>query len=274
MQADEPQTIRWGREKGQFGGAGGAGVIERGSVSPASAAAAHRRWWDEHAREYLAEHGDTLANRLQWGPEGVSEAELGLMGAVAGRTILEVGSGAGQCSQWLRSHGAHVIASDISLEMLRAGDPGLLRVQADGFLLPFADQSVDITFSSYGALPFLPDAPAVLREWARVTRDLVIFSVTHPMRWALLDDPEDLTISRSYFDRNAYIERNDKHEVTYTEHHRTIGDWVGAIVSAGMSLEQIVEPEWPDRNTETWGAWSPARGKLTPGTAIFVAKVK
>jgi hypothetical protein len=61
--------------------------------------------------------------------------------------------------------------------------------------------------------------------------------------------------------------------MTYTEHHRTIGDWVGAIVAAGMSVEEIVEPEWPTWNSETWGAWSPERGKLIPGTAIFVAKV-
>ena len=249
-------------------------MIERGLVSPASAAAAHRKWWDENAREYLVEHGDALAGRLQWGPEGVTEAELALMGDVTGKAILEVGSGAGQCSQWLHSQGAQVITSDISLEMLKAGGPHLLRVQADGYLLPFADNSLDITFSSYGALPFLPDAPAVLREWARVTRELVIFSVTHPIRWALRDDPADLTISRSYFDRNAYIERNNEGEVAYTEHHRTIGDWVSAIVGAGLSLEKIVEPEWPESNTESWGAWSPKRGMLIPGTAIFVARVK
>jgi len=249
-------------------------VIERGSVSAASATAAHRKWWDENASSYLAEHGEALAGRLQWGPEGVTEAELGLMGALSGKTVLEVGSGAGQCSQWLRSQGAEPITSDISFEMLKAGDPSLLKVQADGYLLPFADQSFDITFSSYGALPFLPNAPDVLREWARVTRERVIFSVTHPLRWALLDDPEDLTISRSYFDRSTYIERSEKNAVTYTEHHRTIGDWVSAIVGAGLSLEKIVEPEWPESNTETWGAWSPKRGMLIPGTAIFVARVK
>ena len=249
-------------------------MIERGSVSPASAAAAHRRWWDENAHIYLSEHGQALAGSLQWGPEGVTEGDLRLMGEVAGRTILEVGSGAGQCSQWLHSQGAHCISSDLSLEMLKAGDSALIRVQADGYQLPFADRSFDITFSSYGALPFLPDAPAVLREWARVTRDLVIFSVTHPIRWAMRDDPADLTISRSYFDRSTYIERDDQNQVTYTEHHRTIGDWVGAIVTAGMSVAEIVEPEWPAWNSETWGAWSPSRGKLIPGTAIFVAKVQ
>ncbi|HET8769211.1 MAG TPA: SAM-dependent methyltransferase, partial [Pedococcus sp.] len=28
--------------------------------------------------------------------------------------------------------------------------------------------------------------------------------------------------------------------------------------------------EWPERNTQTWGGWSPTRGRLFPGTAIFV----
>jgi len=33
----------------------------------------------------------------------------------------------------------------------------------------------------------------------------------------------------------------------------------------------LVEPEWPEDNSRTWGAWSPLRGALMPGTAIFVA---
>jgi hypothetical protein len=32
-----------------------------------------------------------------------------------------------------------------------------------------------------------------------------------------------------------------------------------------------VEPEWPEDRTEEWGQWSPLRGALVPGTAIFCA---
>jgi hypothetical protein len=32
----------------------------------------------------------------------------------------------------------------------------------------------------------------------------------------------------------------------------------------------LVEPEWPVWNQQEWGGWSPLRGRLLPGTAIFV----
>ncbi len=76
----------------------------------------------------------------------------------------------------------------------------------------------------------------------------------------------------SYFDRTPYVEADSDGEATYVEHHRTIGDRVREIAAAGLVLVDLVEPEWPERNTETWGGWSPLRGGLFPGTAIFVCE--
>jgi hypothetical protein len=52
-------------------------------------------------------------------------------------------------------------------------------------------------------------------------------------------------------------------------HHSTLSDRVREIVGAGLVLEDIVEPEWPEDRTEVWGQWSPLRGALLPGSAIF-----
>ena len=35
-------------------------------------------------------------------------------------------------------------------------------------------------------------------------------------------------------------------------------------------LVDLVEPEWPAGLAEVWGGWSPLRGRVIPGTAIFV----
>lgn len=59
--------------------------------------------------------------------------------------------------------------------------------------------------------------------------------------------------------------------MSYVEHHRTVGDRVREVISAGLTLVDLVEPEWPARNGATWGGWSPLRGRLLPGTAIVVA---
>ena len=47
---------------------------------------------------------------------------------------------------------------------------------------------------------------------------------------------------------------------------------VRQVVAAGLVLLDLVEPEWPERNTEEWGGWSPLRGRLLPGTAILVTE--
>ena len=51
-----------------------------------------------------------------------------------------------------------------------------------------------------------------------------------------------------------------------------MGDRVRELVGAGLQLVDLVEPEWPDGHDREWGQWSPLRGRLMPGTAIFVAQ--
>ncbi len=60
--------------------------------------------------------------------------------------------------------------------------------------------------------------------------------------------------------------------VVYAEHHRPLGDRVREIVAAGLRLVDLVEPEWPEGHQRVWGSWSPLRGRLIPGTAIFVTE--
>ncbi|MGZ1489196.1 hypothetical protein [Brevibacterium sediminis] len=41
------------------------------------------------------------------------------------------------------------------------------------------------------------------------------------------------------------------------------------LVEAGFTIDSVTEPEWPEENRTAWGGWSPLRGALMPGTAIF-----
>jgi hypothetical protein len=38
-------------------------------------------------------------------------------------------------------------------------------------------------------------------------------------------------------------------------------------------ITDLLEPEWPEGNDRVWGGWSAVRGRLTPGTAIFGARL-
>ncbi|WP_418276973.1 class I SAM-dependent methyltransferase [Isoptericola jiangsuensis] len=243
---------------------------------------AARTWWDAHAQEYLDEHGAFLGDAgFRWGPEGLTEAEAGLLGPVRGSDVLEVGAGAAHCSRWLQGRGARVVACDVAHAMLTAATTLDRRsgvrvpvVEADARELPFADGTFDVVFSSYGAIPFVPDAQRVHAEAARVLRPggRWVFSVTHPVRWGFPDDPgtRGLTAHRSYFDRRPYVERDASGRVEYAEYHRTLGDHVREIAGAGLRLRDVVEPQWPTWNTQVWGGWGPLRGAKLPGTAVFV----
>ena len=259
----------------------------RRHASDTESSRANRGWWDRNADEYQSEHGGFLGDdRFVWGPEGLDEAEAGLLGPAAelkGQRVLEIGAGAAQCSRWLAAQGARPVALDLSHRQLQhalriadgtpeEGDVEL--VEADAGALPFRDGSFDLACSAYGAIPFVADPVRVLREVRRVLRPggRFVFSVTHPIRWAFPDEPgpEGLSVAASYFDRVPYVEQDDTGRAVYVEHHRTLGDRVRDVVTAGFRLEDLVEPEWPDWNTQEWGGWSPLRGHLIPGTAIFV----
>ena len=337
--------------------------------------AASRIYWEAEADAYQSEHGAFLANPLLatlvpaphagavesvpsaagfdstsfvWGPEGLTEAEAGLLGPIAnlaGQRVLEVGCGAAQCSRWLAQHGVHAVGIDLAVAQLRharralarssgppdapAHDPGALmlveehhgtrllpdgawvrgpaapagasdhpgpnapphakeRLRHDGSVqlaaatataLPFGDATFDAAFSAYGAVQFVADLPRLLAQTRRVLRPggRWVFAVTHPVRWAFLDDPgpEGLAVSGSYFDRTPYVERAvTDGTAVYAEFHRTIGDYVSALRHAGFTIEAMLEPEWPDWNDSTWGGWSPLRGLHLPGTLIFACRAE
>ncbi|MFJ2630479.1 class I SAM-dependent methyltransferase [Streptomyces sp. NPDC087422] len=261
----------------------------RRSAGVTESSRANRRWWDRNADDYQVEHGDFLGDaRFVWGPEGLDEADAGLLGPTAAlkdKDVLEIGAGAAQCSRWLAAQGARPVALDLSFRQLQHarriddessadGAPLVPLVQADAGALPFADGSFDLAVSAYGALPFIADTARVQREVRRVLRPggRWVFSVTHPVRWAFPDEPgpEGLTAVASYFDRTPYVEEDDRGIAVYVEHHRTLGDRVREIAAAGLRLVDLVEPEWPEWNDQEWGGWSPLRGRLLPGTAIFV----
>ncbi len=253
-------------------------------VTDIEAEPANRRDWDAYADDYQREHGDFLGDAgFIWSPEGLDESDVGLLGDVRGVRGLDLGCGAGQCARWLRSHGAMSFGLDLSLRQLQHSrrldeqtSIGVPTVCGAAHRLPFAAGSFDLVSSAFGALPFIVDIAGALREVRRVLREpgRCVFSVVHPVRRMFPDDPTEkgLTITRSYFDRAAYVETVDDDQPFYVEPHHTIGDWIGAIGAAGLVLEQLVEPEWPSGHTRVWGGWGPIRSALLPGTAIFVTR--
>lgn len=259
--------------------------VGRRATDAAATARANRDWWDGEADAYHAEHGEFLGDAdFVWCPENLREADAHLLGDVRGLRVLEVGSGGAMCSRWLAAAaGARPVAADLSAGMLRHARAAAARtgvavplVQADAQLLPFRDGVFDVAFTAFGAVPFVADSAAVMGEVARVLRPggRWVFATTHPMRWCFPDDPgpAGLTVSTSYFDRTPYVEYDAAGRATYVEHHRTLGDRIREITAAGLTLVDLVEPEWPAGHHRIWGQWSELRGTLFPGTVIYICR--
>ena len=245
---------------------------------------ANRADWDAYSDEYQATHGDYLGDTgFLWGPEGVTEDDVHALGDVAGKDVLDVGCGAGQCCRWVLANGGRPVGVDVSLRQLQhsrrideESGTHVPVVCAGAAGLPFREASFDVVFSAFGALQVVADADALVHEIGRVLRPggRFAFSVTHPTRWMFVDDPgeEGLVASQSYWDRTPYVEVDvDTGMTRYVEHHRTLGDWVRALSATGFRLVDLIEPEWPPELDRTWGGWSRTRGLLTPGTALYVA---
>src|SRR3989304_5145130 len=141
-------------------------------------AARNRAHWNAASARYQAEQGRQLRDSggLAWGVWQIPEAELRILGDVAGRTTLELGCGAAQWSIGLERVGAVAIGVDLSEEQLKAAwvasrEAGVTvrLVHASGEAVPLPDACVDIVFSDWGAFRFA-DPDLVVPEAARLLR--------------------------------------------------------------------------------------------------------
>ena len=204
--------------------------VARRAADDAATVRANRGWWDSEADAYHAEHGEFLGVAdFVWCPENLREADAHLLGDVTGRRVLEVGCGAAMCSRWLAAQGARMIATDLSGGMLRHARLGAARsgvdvplVQADAQHLPFRHDSFEVAFTAFGAIAFVADSAAVMREVARVLQPggRWVFATTHPVRWSFPDDPgpDGLRATMPYWDRTPYVEFAEDGTATYVEH--------------------------------------------------------
>jgi SAM-dependent methyltransferase len=100
---------------------------------------------------------------------------------LAGRTVVDVGGGAGHFTAAFRARGANCyLFEPDSAEMLIGGKAPPGAVLADGYWLPVADGSADICFSS-NVLEHVADPPGLIDELIRATKPggLIYLSFTN-----------------------------------------------------------------------------------------------
>ena len=214
--------------------------------------ARNRVAWDAFSDEYQAKHGQQLASSggLAWGTAQIPEAELQVLGDVAGKEILEFGCGAAQWSIALAQRGARPVGLDLSARQLEharrlmaeAGvDFPLVHGSAEAVPLP--DASFDIVFCDHGAMSFA-DPYRTVPEAARLLRAGGLFAFNHhsPIEticWPLGAEKVGERLVLDYFGMHRFDDGDD------TFFQLPYGEWIRLFRANGLVVEDLIEPRPP-----------------------------
>ena len=221
--------------------------------------AQNRASWNADSDDYQARHGEQLAasTGLAWGVMQIPEAELHVLGDVAGKDILELGCGAAQWSIALARLGARPVGIDLSerqLEharrlMAEAGlDFPLIHGSAEHVPLP--DASFDIVFCDHGAMTFA-DPYRTVPEAARLLRSGGLFAFSHhtpieSIAWPLDSDKVGDRLVVDYFG----MHRLDDGETSTFQ--LPYGEWIRLFRANGLVVEDLIEPRPADGATSSY----------------------
>lgn len=106
---------------------------------------------------------------------------------LAGRSLLDLGSGLGGYSRELAAAGARVIAVDLSHP--RVAEPAVRRVRASAAAVPLRDASVDLVFCA-SLIEHVPHPETILAEIERVLRPGGVAYVSFPPYYSPLGGHE------------------------------------------------------------------------------------
>jgi SAM-dependent methyltransferase len=199
------------------------------------------RFTDEDAERAWA------AEEITWGLFGVPERELGVLGAVDGLEVVELGCGTAYLSAWLARRGARPVGVDLTPAQLdtarrcqRRFGPVFPLVEADAEQVPLAGATFDLVVSEYGASVWCDPARWVA-EAARLLRPggRLVFLTNSVL--VTLCVPEEAGFAQERLLRP----QRSLHRVRWPdggiEFHPSHGDWVRVLRGNGFAVEALHE---------------------------------
>lgn len=184
---------------------------------------------------------------IVWGLFAMAERDLGVLGDIRNRAVVELACGTAYFSAWLARVGANVVGVDFSAEQLatarrmqrRIGPPFPL-VHADAEHVPLASRSFDLVLSEHGVAAWcdpqrwLPEAARLLRPGGR----LVFMTNSH---LSALCVPAEAGVAGERLvrgQREAYRVRWPDGGI---EFHPSHGDWLRLLRTFGFVVEDMME---------------------------------
>jgi SAM-dependent methyltransferase len=203
---------------------------------------ANEEYTDARAREAWA------AEDITWGMFGPSDSELGVLGDVAGKDVVELGCGTAYFGAWLARRGARVTGIDITPAQLdtarrmseETGIPMNL-IEASAEEVPLPDESFDLAFSEYGAsiwcdpYKWIPEAARLLRPGGEL-----VFLCNSPL--VMLCSPDEGKVVEKLLRPQFGMHRMEfPGEDDGVEFHLGHGDMLRVLRDSGFEVEGLWE---------------------------------
>ena len=228
--------------------------------------------WDSIAPVYLRRQ-EPAWDRVSYGLWSPPEDELGLLGSVAGRHVLDLGCGGGHNAVALARQGAQVTGVDVSAAMIATARALAAQAGVDATFVRhdltrlehFPAAAWDIALS-VATLQYVEETGRALATCARLLTPggRLVFSIDHPLRNCFFDaEDEELTVMpvRDYTTPSTLHWTFPETDARVRAVHRPVGAWCDLVTAAGLRLVRLVEPPAPAAILDaTW----PADGALEP----------
>jgi SAM-dependent methyltransferase len=190
---------------------------------------------------------------IDWGVFGIPESEVGVLGDVAGKDVIELGCGTAYFSAWLARRGARVTGLDVTPAQLETArrcqrETGIEfpLVEASAEDVPLPDASFDLALSEYGASiwcdpqRWIPEAARLLRPGGEL-----VFLCNSPL--SLLCAPDEGRVEdrlvRPQFDGLGRMEWPGEEGVDF---HLGHGEWLALLRENGFEVEALHELRAPE----------------------------
>jgi SAM-dependent methyltransferase len=245
-------------------------------------AAVNREAWAREAANYVAgAERNWASTEFRWGILDVPESELGLLGNVAGKDVVELGCGTAYVSAWLARLGARPVGVDLTAEQLATARAMQAKhglefplVHASAEDVPLPEASFDLAISEYGASIWC-DPDLWISEAARLLRPggELVFLVNGTFLNLTSPDvdpvvPAGAELLRPYFGMRRFQWVDDDAINFYLGY----GDWIRTLTSHGFEVEALVELRNPGRDSGRFNLFTPEWAERRPPDEIWKAR--
>jgi SAM-dependent methyltransferase len=223
------------------------------SSSELSDAARNRQVWTRSNAQYTDRAAPEAWAReeIVWGQFGVREADVGALGDVSGKDVIELGCGTAYFSAWLARRGARPVGVDVTPAQLETArrmqrDFGLAfpLVEASADDVPLPDASFDVAPSEYGASIWV-DPALWLPEAARLLRPGGELVFLRNSTLTVLCMPDEGPVGERLVRPQFGMYRFEWPESEGVEYQLPHGEWIRLLREHGFEVEALFELQAP-----------------------------